>query len=62
MKDIITAVRYMKKKGKYVIFTRSESTGKTSQTYANSLTENERVFVKSSKYCFEDDICVDWVN
>ena len=45
MKDIITAVRYMKKKGKYVIFTRSESTGKTSQTYANSLTENERVFV-----------------
>ena len=62
MKDIITAVRYMKKKGKYVIFTRSESTGKTARTYANSLTENDRVIVRSSNDCFEDDICVDWVN
>ena len=64
MKDIenITAVRYMKKHGEYVITTRNAITGKSSKTYANSLTENERVFAKYSKYCFEDDICVAWVN
>ena len=60
--EIITAVRYMKKQGEYVITTRNASTGKTSKTYSNSLNENERVFAKSSKYCFEDDICVAWVN
>ena len=51
-----------KKQGEYVITTRNANTGKTSKAYANSLTENERVFAKSSKYCFEDDICVAWVN
>lgn len=60
--EIITAVRYMKKQGEYVITKRNASTGKTSKTYANSLTENERIFAKSSKYCFEDEICVAWVN
>ena len=60
--EIITAVRYMKKHGEYVITARNANTGKTSKTYANSLTENEIVFAKSSKYCFEDDICVAWVN
>ena len=60
--EIITAVRYMKKRGEYVITTRNANTGKTFKTYANSLTENERFFAKSSKYCFEDDICVAWVN
>lgn len=60
--EIITAVRYMKKQGEYVITTRNANTGKASKTYSNSLNENERVFAKSSKYCFEDDICVAWVN
>ena len=60
--EIITAVRYMKKQGEYVITTRNANTGKTKKEKANTLTENERELAKSSKYCFEDDICVAWVN
>ena len=60
--EIITAVRYMKNQGEYVITKRIADTGKTIKTYANNLTDNERIFAKSCKYCFEDDVCVAWVN
>lgn len=60
--EIITSVRYMKKQGEFVITKRIAGTGKTIKTYANNLTDNEKVFAKSSKYFFEDDICVAWVN
>lgn len=60
--ETITAVRYMKKQGEYIITTQNANTGETSKTHANSLTDNEIIFAKASKYCFEDDVCVVWVN
>lgn len=59
---IITSVRYFKKSGEYVVTTMSSITGKRSKTYANSLTDNERAFAKSSKHYFEDETCACWVN
>jgi hypothetical protein len=60
--EIITAIRYLKKHGEYVITKRIANTGKTIKTYANSLTDNERLFVESSKHYFEDENCACWTN
>lgn len=58
----ITAIRYFKKNGEFVITERNTITGKTSKTYATNLTDNERKWAKSSKDCFETETCVCWMN
>lgn len=57
----ITSIRYLKNNGEFVITTRTV-TGKTTKTYANSLSDNEKLWAKSSKYFFEDEYCACWVN
>lgn len=58
----ITAIRYFKKAGEFVITERDTVTGKTTKTYSNNLTKNEREWAKSSKDCFETEICICWMN
>lgn len=59
---MITAIRYFKNNGEFVITTRNAITGKTSKTYANNLTDKEKNWAKISKHCFETEKCVCWVN
>lgn len=60
--EIITAIRYFKNNGEFVVTTRNDNTGKTSKTHSNNLTENERNFANNSKHFFEDEICACWIN
>lgn len=58
----IIAIRYLKQAGEYVITTKDEATGKTSKTYANNLTSDEKAWVEASEHSFEDSMSVCWVN
>lgn len=58
----IVGVRYLKQSGEFVITTRNCTTGKTSTTYANTLTDVERDWVKNSKQCFDDAMSFCWTN
>lgn len=60
--DIITAVRYYKKEGEYIITYRNTNTGKSSKLHANHLNDQEKIFAKSSKYFFDDEKLVCWTN
>ena len=58
----ITAIRYFKKTGEFVVTERNSVTAKTSKTYSNNLTDKEREWAKSCKDCFETENCVCWMN
>ena len=59
---MITAIRYFKKSGEFVVTERNANTGKTSKIHTNTLSENEKSWAKDSKYFFEDETCVCWMN
>ena len=58
----ITAIRYFKETGEFVVTERDNVTGKTSKTFSNHLTAKEREWAKLSKNFFETEICVCWMN
>ena len=58
----ITAIRYFKKTGEFVVTEKDAVTGKTYKTYSNNLTDRERNWAQSSKDCFETETCVCWMN
>ena len=58
----ITAIRYYKNNGEFVITTRNSITGDTTKTYANHLKENEQAWAKNSKHFFESESCACWMN
>lgn len=60
--EYVVAIRYLKKTGEFVITMRNNTTGKQSKTYANRLTQNERMWAKESKHCFEDAMSICWTN
>jgi hypothetical protein len=57
---IIVAVTYQKDTGEFKIKERDTETGRASVTFANHLTENERIFCKSRKSKYEDRFIVQW--
>ena len=59
---MVTAIRYFKSSGEYIVTERNTITGKTSKTYSNTLTKNERIFVENSRFFFEDESCACWMN
>ena len=58
----IVAIRYLKQAGEYVITTKDEAASKTSKTYANNLTSDEKAFAEASQHRFEDSMSVCWAN
>ena len=57
--DIILSIRYDKRTSEYRIRRRDTITGETSTTYANHLTEREKLFAKSANF-FEDQYSAQW--
>jgi hypothetical protein len=58
----ITAIRYLKESGEFIVAERNADTGKTFKTYSNTLNEDEKFWAKNSKRFFEDKTCACWMN
>lgn len=61
-KTKITAIRYFKESGEFVVTERIADTGKTIKTYCNTLSEKEMFWAKNSNRFFEDKTCACWMN
>lgn len=58
----IVCIHYLKQAGEYIVTTKDEVTGKTSKTYANNLTSDEKEWAEESRHRFEDSCSVYWVS